>query len=276
MSEQLDGIDKFYNIIIEFFANYSLQILGAVIIFTIGIFVSKYIYKLALKILLKYNLDETLSAFIASFFKFLVILMMSILALGKLGISIAPFVAALGAVSLTAGLALQGSVSNFAAGLVLVVTKPFKIGDTITVNNNYGEVDEIKLAYTVLINENRERITIPNKYMIGDVLVNSFKHRIVEGSISISYDSDVTKCINLIKNILQNSNDVSKENESIIGIHAFKDSGVEINYRYWVPTKSFFKVQYEINLIVLNTLQEARIAIPFPQLEIKIIENQAK
>lgn len=276
MNEQLHGIDKFYTIIIEFFANYSLQIIGAIIIFTIGIFLSKYTYKLALKILLKYNLDETLSGFIAGFFKFIVILMMSILALGKLGISIAPFIAALGAVSLTAGLALQGSVSNFAAGLVLVATKPFKIGDTITVNNNYGEVDEIKLAYTVLINENEEKITIPNKYMIGDVLINSFKYRIVEGSIGISYDSNVANCIEIIKNILQNNNDISHENEPIIGIHAFKDSGIDINYRYWVPTKSFFKIQYEINLLILRALNEAKIIIPFPQLEIKILENSIK
>ncbi|MDD5157279.1 mechanosensitive ion channel family protein [Sulfurimonas sp.] len=276
MSEQLRGIDKFYSIMIEFFANYSLQIIGAIIIFTTGVFLSKYIYKFTLKILLKYNLDETLSGFIANFFKIIVILMMGILALGKLGISIAPFIAAIGAISLTAGLALQGSVSNFAAGLVLVATKPFKIGDTITVKNNYGEVDEIKLAYTVLVNENEEKITIPNKYMIGDVLINSFKYRIVEGSINISYDSNIADCIKIIKNILQNSNNVSNENESIVGIHAFRDSGIEINYRYWVPTKSFFKIQYEINLLLLKALNEAKITIPFPQLEVKILENSIK
>ena len=116
---------------------------------------SKYIHKYVLRLLLKTTIDETISSFIANIIRFLIVLMMAILALGKLGISIAPFIAAIGAISLTAGLALQGSVSNFAAGLVLIATKPFKIGDTIRVHDIYGEVQEIKLSYTILITEDK-------------------------------------------------------------------------------------------------------------------------
>jgi len=197
MDKELEEVNKFYNIVVEFIANYSFQILGALIIIIIGIFVSRYVQKLVLKLLVKNKIDETLSGFIANFVRFLVISMVAILALGKLGISIAPFIAALGAISLTAGLALQGSVSNFAAGVVLVLTKPFKIGDTITVHDVYGEVEEIKLSYTALRNEDGEQITIPNKYMIGDVLVNSFSYRVVEGSVGVAYDSDVQKALKL-------------------------------------------------------------------------------
>jgi small conductance mechanosensitive channel len=131
MEKELEEVGHFYNVVIEFITNYSFQIIGAVIIMAIGIVASKYVHKYVLKMLLKTTIDETLGGFIANIVRFLVVAMMAILALGKLGISIAPFVAALGAISLTAGLALQGSVSNFAAGLVLIATKPFKIGDTI-------------------------------------------------------------------------------------------------------------------------------------------------
>ena len=191
LEKELQEVSQFYNIAIEFITNYSFQILGALIIIIIGIIASKYVQKFILGILLKNKIDETLSGFISNFIRFLVVAMMVILALGKLGISIAPFIAALGAISLTAGLALQGSVSNFAAGIILVITKPFKINDTITINDVYGEVEDIKLSYTVLVNEDGEQITIPNKYMIGDVLVNSFSYRIVEGSVGVAYDSDV-------------------------------------------------------------------------------------
>jgi small conductance mechanosensitive channel len=201
--------------------------------------------------------------------------MMGIMALGKLGISIAPFIAALGALSLTAGLALQGSVSNFAAGIILVLTKPFKIADTITVHEVYGEVEEIKLAYTVLVNEDGEQITIPNKYMIGDVLVNSFKYRIVEGSVGIAYDSDISSAIDGIKKIIDADENVS-DTAAIVGIEKFNDSSIDIGYRYWVPTSSFFKTQYGINLKVLEYFREENITIPFPQREIKIVgENIA-
>lgn len=274
ISKELEEVSHFYNIVIEFFTNYSFQIIGALIIFFIGVIASKYVQKLVLKLLLKNNIDETLSSFVSNFVRFLVVMMMAVLALGKLGISIAPFIAALGALSLTAGLALQGSVANFAAGIILVITKPFKIGDTLTVHDVYGEVEEIKLSYSVLRNEDGEEITIPNKYMIGDVLVNSFSYRVVEGSVGVAYDSDVSKAIETIKELIIKHPDVSTENVPIVGVEKFNDSSVDIGYRYWVPTKSFFKTQYEVNLQVLNALNDENITIPFPQREITILGEQ--
>ena len=271
MKEELAEVNKIYNIMIDFIANYSLQIVGALIILIIGIIASKYIQKFILKILLKNNIDITLSNFISNFIRFLVIAMMVILALGKLGISIAPFIAALGAISLTAGLALQGSVSNFAAGVVLIITKPFKIGDTITIHDVYGEVVEIKLSYTVLLNEDKEQITVPNKYMIGDVLVNSFKYRIVEGSVGIAYDSDISNTIKVIEELLQNTEYANSDNIATVGIEKFNDSSIDIAYRYWVPTNAYFKTQYEVNLKIIEAFREKSINIPFPQRELKII-----
>ncbi len=270
MENEIAEVSKFYETMVEFFTNYALQIIGALIIFSLGVVVSKYVRNFTLQLLHKHNVDETLSGFAANFVRFLVIGMMGILALGKLGISIAPFIAALGALSLTAGLALQGSVSNFAAGVVLILTKPFKIGDTITINDIYGEVEDIRLAYTVLKNEDGEQITIPNKYMIGDVLVNSFEYRIVEGSVGIAYDSDVESAIEVITQLLLDHKDLS-ENEPIVGIEKFNSSSIDIGYRYWVRTTSFFKTQYEVNLLVLKALQERQITIPFPQQEVRIL-----
>jgi len=270
MDKELEEVGQFYNIVVEFITNYSFQIIGAIIIFIIGLIASKYIQKYTLKLLLKTSMDETISGFISNIIRVIIVVMMAILALGKLGISIGPFVAALGAVSLTAGLALQGSVSNFAAGVVLIATKPFKIGDTIKMHDVYGEVQEIKLAYTVLINEDKEQITIPNKYMIGDVLVNSFSYRIVEGSVGISYDSDVEKTIGLIRDVISTCRDTSNEQESIIGIENFGDSSINIAYRYWVLSDKFFKTQYEVNIKVLKSLKDSKITIPFPQRELKI------
>ncbi len=276
MDSELEQIEQFYNTVIEYITNYSFQILGAVLIFIIGVIASKYIHKYVLQLLAKTKLDETIALFTANFVKFLIIFMMAILALGKLGISIAPFIAALGAISLTAGLALQGSVSNFAAGIVLIITKPFKLGDTIRIHGLYGMVQEIKLAYTVLINEDKEQITVPNKYMIGDVLVNSFQNRIVEGSIGIAYDSDAQKAIDLIKKLLQENQKTSNENEAIVGIEKFADSSVLIAYRYWVDSSEFFKIQYEVNLEILKGLQKADINIPFPQREIRVLNEQER
>ena len=271
MKEDLEKASKYYDMVIEFFINYSMQIVGAIIILVLGVVVSRYLHRFVLKILLKHKFDETLSQFVASFLRALIFVMVGILALGKLGISIGPFIAAVGALSLTAGLALQGSVSNFAAGIVLIATKPFKMGDTITVHGVYGEVIEIKLAYTLLVNEDKEAITIPNKYMIGDVLVNSFAFRVVEGNIGIAYDADAHSAIAIIKKVLATREELDVANEAIVGIENFGDFSINLAYRYWAPTKSYFKTQYDVNLQLIVALQAANIEIPFPQREIKII-----
>ena len=271
MEKELQEVSHFYNVVVDFITNYSFQIIGAVIILILGVIASKYVHKYVLKLLLKTSLDEIICGFLANFVRFLVIAMMTVLALGKLGISIGPFIAALGAASLTAGLALQGSVANFAAGVVLIATKPFKVGDTITVHDTYGEVKEVKLAYTVMINEDKEQITIPNKYMIGDVLVNSFAYRLVEGSVGVAYDSDIQKALAAVTSAVTSNKEVSNENEPMIGIEKFADSSINIGYRYWVPTNRFFKTQYAVNLKVLEALKEANITIAFPQREVRML-----
>lgn len=274
MEKEIQSLQKFYNIVIEFLTTYSFQLVGASIIVLLGWFASKYVYALLLRIFEKNHFDSTLAQFLASVAKVLVLAAMVVVALGKIGISIAPFVAAIGAVSLTAGLALQGSVSNYAAGVLLIINRPFKVGDTISVASVYGVVEEIKLAYTALRNEDEELITVPNKQMIGDILVNSFEFRVVEATIGVSYDQNPEKAIEIIMEVLSNKHEVSKEHKPVVGIAKFGDSAIEIGLRYWVPTKSFFKTQYELNLALYNALHVNRITIPYPQREVHIISSQ--
>lgn len=274
MKQELEYVQKFYDLAIAFLANYSFQIIGAIIIVVIGWFLSKYIFKVLIKFFTAHEFDPTLGKFVANGVRILVFVAMFVVAIGKLGISVAPFVAAVGAVFLTAGLALQGSVANFAAGISLVITRPFKIGDTILVNNVYGMVEEIKLAYTTLRTEDEEIITVPNKNMIGEVLVNSFDYRIVESKVGISYHDDAEKAVELIKRVIDGFEDLSSDNKSIVGIQNFGENAVEIGMRYWVPTRNFFKVQYEVNMAVYKALNEAKITIPFPQREVHIYEQK--
>lgn len=270
MNQELHYVQQFYELSIEFLTNYSFQIIGAVIIVTIGWFLSKYIYTVLIRFFNTHDFDATLGKFAANVVRILVFGAMFIVAIGKLGISIAPFVAAVGAIFLTAGLALQGTVANFAAGISLVITRPFKLGDTILVNKVYGIVEEIKLGYTTLRTEDEELITIPNKNMIGEVIVNSFDYRIVESSVGISYRDDAEKAIELIKKVIDGVESLSGENKSIVGIQKFGDNAVEIGMRYWVPTRSYFKTQYEVNMAIYKALNDAKVTIPYPQRDVHI------
>jgi len=273
MHRELAFIQQFYLKTIDFLANYSFQIIGAVIIVLLGWFLSKYVYRMLIRFFQNHDFDPTLGKFAANVARLLVFGAMVVVAIGKLGISIAPFVAAVGAVFLTAGLAIQGSVANYAAGISLIITRPFRIGDTILVNSVYGEVEEIKLAYTTLRTEDEELITVPNKNMIGEVIVNSSKYRIVESRVGISYADDAEKAIALIKSVIGACDFVSTEHAAIVGIESFGESALVIGMRYWVPTRNFFRFQYEVNLLVYNALRHEGITIPFPQRQIAILPN---
>lgn len=274
-SKELDYIPEIYNQAIAFIASYSFQIVGALLIVIIGWFLSKYIYNLLIKFFSNHDFDVTLGKFAANVVRILILGAMIVVAIGKLGISVAPFIAAIGAIFLTAGLAIQGSVANFAAGISLVISRPFKIGDTILINNIYGEVEEIKLAYTTLRTEDEEIITVPNKNMIGEVIVNSSTYRIVESSVGISYNDDVEKAITIIRNVIDSFDTVSVDNKCIVGIEKFGDSALQVGIRYWVPTRSFFKIQYEVNLAVYRALNEAQLTIPYPQRDVHIYGETA-
>ena len=265
LQTEIQSLQKVYNLLIEFFMNYSFQLVGAVIIVLLGFYIGKKVSAAVGNVCEKNELDVTLTKFIVNIVKFGIIAGAMIIAVGKLGITLTPFIAGIGAASLGAGLALQGTLSNYGAGLSIIIARPFIVGNTITVQDVFGVVEEIKLGYTILLTEDGEHITIPNKHIVGEVLVNSFEYRIVESTVGIAYDSDVEKTIALIlKEFEPFGNAISKESKPQVGIKEFGDSSINIEYRYWVKTQSFFETQYKVNLAIFNTLKANSVEIPFP------------
>lgn len=273
MKEEFTAIQKFIDMGIEFGVNYGFQVIGAIVILILGMVLAGWVAKLILGVMQKKDIDITLSMFLAGVVKILIISFAVIIALGKFGITIAPFIAAVGAVAFGASFALQGPLSNYGAGLVIIMTRPFTVGNTIAVAGVSGVVEEIKLATTLLTDEEGELITIPNKSIIGEILHNSLENKIVQGSIGISYDSDPDQAISVIQSVLAANKDVNTENDPIVGIENFGDSSINIGFRYWVPTTKYYKMSYVVNLSVFKALKENDIDIPFPQREIKILSN---
>ena len=274
MKEELATLTQLYALIIDFFVNYSFQVIGAIIILIIGLIVARWIGKLTLRVCLRHHVDVTLSNFISSTVKLLLIAMVVIICLGKFGISIAPFIAAIGAISLSIGLALQGVFSNYGAGFTIILTRPFVVGNTIRCNDVCGVVEEIRLAYTQLSTEDGEIITIPNKHIVGEVLVNSFENTLVEASIGVSYSANPDKAIELINQQLNANPAVVNNPAPQVGIAGFGDSSVNIAYRYWVPTKQQFELQFLINGQIYQAFRHADIEIPFPQREVTLKSPQ--
>jgi len=231
----------------------------------VGLWLAKKLSNIVANIMTRHNVDITLTSFVSSVVKVLFIIMVLIIALGKIGISVTPFVAAIGAASLGAGLALQGMLSNYGAGLAIIATRPFVVGDTITVKDINGQVKAIELGHTMLINEDKVEIIIPNKHIVGEILHNSFKLSLVNGEIDIAYSACSDTAIQLIENVLNAHEAVSKTTNLQVGIEAFAASGVTISYRYWVPTTKIIETKLAINSSVYKAINNANIEIPFPQ-----------
>jgi len=270
MEIELETIQQIYNVVVEFIINYSFQILGAIIILIVGAKLAGWLGRLVTNLCEKKNVDITLARFLGNVVKILTLTFVIIIAIGKFGISIAPFIAALGAIAFGASFAISGPVSNYGAGLVIILSRPFVIGDTITINNVSGLVEEIHLATTILTTEDDEKITIPNKHIIGEILLNSYNNRIVESSVGISYQDDPEKAIEVIREALSRIDDICSEPPPQIGIEAFGESSIDLGMRYWVPTKKYFQTLYRGNLVVHKALKEAQITIPFPQRDVNL------
>lgn len=273
LKDEIDQFSAFYDIIINFFANYSFQLIGAFLIFLLGYYIAGKIAKVVLRLCERQKLDITLSQFLANTSKMLIVVMVVIVALGKLGISVTPFVAAIGAISLGASLAFQGLLSNYAAGFNIILVRPFVVGDTIQVQGVKGIVKEVLLAYTVLLDEDNVEITIPNKHIVGEILHNSKHDSLLELNVGISYDDDPLNAIEIIKNVVAELGISGQQNDVQVGIDEFADSAISIGIRLWVPTNGLYEAKFKTYKAIYQVFKQENITIPYPQRDIHLIDK---
>ncbi len=269
--EELAQMTELYDMLVAYMVNYSFQIFGAVVVLVLGVFIGKRVQILVLALCAKKSLDITLSRFFASAARIALIVFAVLIALPKLGIQVTPFIAAVGALGLGAGLAAQGLLSNYGAGLSIIFTRPFVVGDTIRVEGVFGVVKEVHLAYTLLTNEDEELILIPNKHIIGEILHNSQTDTILELTVGVSYSSDTDAAMKAIKSKLAGIDGLSKEREIQIGIDEFGDSSINIAIRGWARTEKLHEIRFAANQAIKDALAEANISIPFPQREVRML-----
>lgn len=274
MDQEIEQFTQIYNMITTYLVTYSFQILGAAIVVALGTLLGRKVSDVVSSLAEKRGIDVTLGRFFANCSRIAILAAAFMIALPKLGIQVTPFLAAVGALGLGAGLAVQGLLSNYGAGLSIILTRPFVVDDTIRVQGVWGVVKEVTLAYTVLTNEDGEMITIPNKHIIGEIIHNSQADTILELSVGISYDSDTARAIELIRSALSGVEGLSKQRPVQVGIESFGDSAINIGIRCWARTEKFHEVKFTCNQKLQEMLLAHNIAIPFPQREIRMLDHQ--
>ncbi len=267
--ENID-VQKWLDKLIEYCSDYGLKIIGAIVIWVIGSWAIKKIKKLLVKAMDKLEYEEGLEIFITKLIVGVLKVLLIILILGNLGVETTSFAALLAAAGLAVGLALQGSLSNFAGGVLIMIFKPIKLGDYINAQGESGTVKVISIFTTKLNSPDNKEIIIPNGILSNGNITNysTEKYRRVDLVIGVSYDADIKQTKEILMNVLTSHNKSLKDPEPIVNVRELADSSVNFNVRTWVLNEDYWDVYFAVLESCKIELDKAGIEIPFPQMDI--------
>jgi len=272
-------MDFLKNFIIEHqtaIQDYGLRILIAFFIIWLGFKFSKLASKWIGRLLQRKSIDAAISAFVQSLARILIIIAVIIAGLSHLGIETTTFVTMIGAAGLAIALALQGSLSNFASGILIAGFRPFKAGDYIEAGGVSGVVKEIQIFSTVMTTPDNKLVVVPNAQVTGGAITNYSANPIrrIDLVIGVAYDADLKKTKNLLISLLENHPLILKDPTYTVGVSELGDSSVNFVVRPWVKTEDYWSVTFELNQTIKQALEDAGIGIPFPQMDIHVHQNQ--
>lgn len=259
--------------IIEIMTTYGLDILGAIVILIIGFWISGRAGAFVGRMLSKQNkIDATLTHFFSSFVRYGLITITVIAVLNQFGVQTASLITILGAAGLAIGLALQGTLSNVAAGVMLLLFRPFKVGDYVEAAGQAGTIVELNLFFTVMATPDNIRITIPNSNVWGSALRNFSANstRRVDILAGISYDDDIDKAMDVLRGIVAEDERIHNDPEPFLAVMAMNDSSVDIVLRVWVDNANYWPVKFDLTKAVKQGFDANDITIPFPT---RIVQN---
>ncbi len=254
----------------DIIAMYGLNIIAALAIFIVGKFVAGIVRKLICKIMQKRDLDATLTGFVSSIVYAALVAFIVIAALSKLGIQTASFVAILGAAGLAIGLALQGSLSNFASGVLIIIFKPFKEGDYVSAGGCEGFVEAVGIFTTSILTVDNKLIIVPNSKIMGDTITNysAQETRRVDLVAGVGYDEDIDRVKGILLKILADDARILSDPAPFVGLLEMADSSLNFTVRAWVKSGDYWNVFFDTNEKIKKAFDAENITIPYPQLDV--------
>ncbi|MCK5288900.1 MAG: mechanosensitive ion channel [Candidatus Omnitrophica bacterium] len=262
--------------IVEYIIQYGLSLVAAIIIFIIGKLVARLIARIIEKLMVKAKVEKTLASFIKNIVYFGLMVFVVIAALNKLGVQTTSLIAIIGAAGLAIGLALQGSLANFAAGIILIIFKPFKVGDFIEAGGTIGTVEEIQIFNTILNHIDNRKIIIPNSKITGDNISNfsAIKKRRVDLVFGISYNDNIKTAKEALEKVISFDSRVLKDPKPVIAVSELGDSSVNLVCRPWVKPQDYWAVYFDTLENGKLELEKNGITIPFPQSDVHLYKEK--
>ncbi len=272
-----EDVNKYVDMAIQYGAEYGVRVIGAIAIFVIGKWVAKKLSAFIKKVMERGDIDPTLSAFIANIVDILLLIVVILAAVKNLGIDTTSFIAILGAAGLAIGLALQGTFGNIGSGVILILFRPFEVGNYISAGGESGTVEAITLFNTTLLTPDNKVILIPNSTIASGNITNFSKKekRRVDFTFGIGYDDDLKKAKTTLQEIINADARILKDPAPFIGVGELGDSSVNFTVRVWVKASDYWGVHFDTIEKVKLTFDEKGISIPYPQMDVHLDPSKA-
>jgi small conductance mechanosensitive channel len=275
MDEHLQTIDQVKAAIIDMAIRFGPKLVVAILILVAGYIVAGWAGRMLARMLGKFKLEPPVRSLLVRAGKVLVIALFAIMALQNLGVELLPLIAGLGVAGAGVALAMQGVLGNVAAGLTIIFTQPFHVGDYVSIVKEEGEVLDIDLFSTTLGHADKSMIIIPNRKIVGEILHNYGSIRQLHVVVGIAYGTDVNVALGAIDEVLRANARVLKEPAAAIGVARLADSGISLSVGPWVNVPDYDAAVSEINMAVLEAFRAKHVVIPFPQREVRMLGGAA-
>lgn len=261
--------------LIDVGGDFGLKLVAAIAIYIIGKWVVGLVTKLVIKMMQKANVDEALTKFVSSIVRTVLLIFVILAAVGKLGVQTTSFIAILGAAGLAVGMALQGTLGNFAAGVMIILFRPFKIGDFIDAGGVMGSVKEITIFNTIMSTPDNRKIICPNGQITSGTITNfsDTDTRRVDLVFGVSYDDDLSVAKRVLQDLCAADERILKDPETVIAVAELGDSCVNIVCRPWVEPANYWGVHFDITEKAKVELEKAGCSIPYPQRDVHVIQQ---
>ena len=270
-SASLETVEHVRRTMIDIGLRYGPRVIVATIILLFGGFVSRRVSSLTSRWFIK--LEPPLRQLLGRILAVLVFLVFLTMALQNLGVELLPLFASLGVAGVGVSLAAQGVLGNLVAGLTIIFTRPFGIGEWVSMVGVEGRVESIDLFSTTLSHPDRSLVVVPNRKIVGEVLHNYGAHRQLDLTVGVAYSTDLPKALAVVREVLAASRRVAQELEPVLGVTKLGDSSICISIRPWVPVPDYHSGVRELNLAIVEAFRAHRIEIAVPQREIRVLSG---
>lgn len=273
MPETLESLEQARNTAIDLAVKFGPKVLAALLILALGFFVGRWVSQWLMRALDHVEIEPPARQLIVRIARGLVTMLFLIMALQNLGVELLPLIAGLGVAGAGVALAMQGVLGNLFAGMTIIFTKPFRVGEYIEIVGEEGVVASISLFQTILTHADRSQIVIPNRKIVGEILHNYGGIRQVNIVVGVAYDTDIKRALALIHETLQSNPNVLREAdmEPRVFVSLFAESSVSIAIRPWVTVEYYGSAGGDISQAILEKFRSAGIAIPLPQREVRMV-----